>query len=235
MGSRTPSSVPGVFLHQRVSTKGNTFTREYLRGITSKEVVARLLRGELRDWGQYTVRVASEHNDVLWSALNIAGYPSIWNKLDWVRAACILRDGDIVVVRLAGPYVEDDVLEDGAEADGIVDFRLLFSGKVDALGIAPTLDVEDTRIRPHVLVVANELSSWVRREGRLACTGETEEERDVALLLVDIGRGVQRELTEFDRHEVVHNGEDPLLHLSSVLGTEDNHLHALEVDLDRCG
>jgi hypothetical protein len=210
-------------------------TKECLRGITSKEVVARLLWGELRDRGQHTVRVASEHNDVLRGALNIAGYPSIGNKLDRVCAACILRDRDIVVVGLAVCYVEDDVLEDGTEADGIVDLRLLFSGEVDALGIAPALDVEDTRIRPHVLVVANQLSSWVRREGRLARTGETKEEGDIALLLVDVGRGVERELTEFDGHEVVHNGEDTLLHLSGVLGTEDNHLHALEVDLDGCG
>jgi hypothetical protein len=217
----------------RKHQKGNAVAREYSRGITSKEVVARLLRGELRDGGQYTVRVASEHNDVLRRALNIAGYPSVWNKLDWVRAACILRDGDIVVVRLAGGYVKDDVLEDGAEADGIENLRLLFSGEVDALGIAPALDVEDASIRPYVLVVANQLSSGVGREGRLPRTRETEEEGDIALLLVDIGRGVKRKLTEFDGHEVVHNREDTLLHLSGVLGTEDNHLHALEVDLDR--
>lgn len=29
-----------------------------------------------------------------------------------------------------------------------------------------------------------------------------------------------------------HDGENTLLHLSSVLGTKDDHLHALEVDLD---
>lgn len=30
-----------------------------------------------------------------------------------------------------------------------------------------------------------------------------------------------------------HNRENTLLHLSGIFGTEDNHLHALEVDLDR--
>ena len=207
----------------------------YLRGVTSKEVVARLLRRELRDWGQHTERVASQHNDILWRALNITRYPSIGDKLDWIRAACILRDRDVVVVRLAARDIKDDVFEDGPKTDGIVDLRLLFSGEVDALGIAPAFDVEDTSIRPYVLVVANELSSWVRREGCLAGTRETEEERDVAPFLVDVGRRVQRKLSEFDGHEVVHNGEDTLLHLSSVLGTEDHHLHALEVDFDRCG
>ena len=46
---------------------------------------------------------------------------------------------------------------------------------------------------------------------------------------------MERELTELDGLEVVHNGEDALLHLSCVLGTEDNHFHALEIDLDRGG
>ena len=32
----------------------------------------------------------------------------------------------------------------------------------------------------------------------------------------------------------MHNGEDTFLHLSGVLGTKDNHLHALEVDFDGC-
>lgn len=30
-----------------------------------------------------------------------------------------------------------------------------------------------------------------------------------------------------------HNAEDTLLHLTGVLGTKDNHLHTLEVDLNR--
>ena len=198
-------------------------------------MIARLLGDELRNRGQHTIRVASEHDDVLRGAGNVARYPSIGNKLDRVRAACVLGDGDIVVVWLAICYVEDDVLEDRAEANGIVDLGLLFGGEVDALGVAPAFDVEDTRIGPYVLVVADELSSWVGREGSLAGTGETKEEGDVAPFLVDVGRGVERKLAEFDGHEVVHDGEDTLFHLSSVLGTEDNHLHALEVDLDGGG
>ena len=73
--------------------------------------------------------------------------------------------------------------------DSIVDLWLLFSGEIGALDVATALDVEDTSIRPDVLVVTNELSSRIRREGGLACTGESKEERDIALLLVDIGRG----------------------------------------------
>lgn len=35
--------------------------------------------------------------------------------------------------------------------------------------------------------------------------------------------------------EVVHDREDSLLHLSSVFGTKNDHLHSLKVDLDRGG
>lgn len=44
---------------------------------------------------------------------------------------------------------------------------------------------------------------------------------------------MERELLESDGLEVVHDGEDSLLHLSGVFGTENDHLHSLEVDLDR--
>lgn len=46
---------------------------------------------------------------------------------------------------------------------------------------------------------------------------------------------MQRQLTELDRLQVVHDGEDTLLHFTGVFGTQDNHLHSLEVDFDRGG
>jgi hypothetical protein len=42
-------------------------------------------------------------------------------------------------------------------------------------------------------------------------------------------------LLEFDGLEVVHDGKDSLLHLTSVFGTENDHFHSLEIDLDRGG
>lgn len=46
---------------------------------------------------------------------------------------------------------------------------------------------------------------------------------------------MQRQLTELDGLEVVHDGEDTLLHFTGVLGTQDDHFHTLEVDFDRGG
>jgi hypothetical protein len=49
-----------------------------------------------------------------------------------------------------------------------------------------------------VLIITNQLTVRVGREGGLSSSGETEEESDITLLNTDIGRGVERELTELD-------------------------------------
>ena len=86
-----------------------------------------------------------------------------------------------------------------------------------------------------MLVIADQLTIGVGRESGLSGSGETKEKSDIALLGTDVGRGVERELTELDGLEVVHDRENTLLHLSRVLCTEDDHFHTLEVDLDRGG
>lgn len=87
-----------------------------------------------------------------------------------------------------------------------------------------------------MLVVTDQQSVGVGRKGGFTGTRETKEQCDVAVVALGlVGRGVEGELTEFDGLEVVHDGEDTLLHLSSVLCTENDHLHSLEVDLDRGG
>lgn len=46
---------------------------------------------------------------------------------------------------------------------------------------------------------------------------------------------MERKLAELDGLEIVHDREDTLLHLTGILGTEDDHLHSLEVDPDGGG
>jgi hypothetical protein len=87
-----------------------------------------------------------------------------------------------------------------------------------------------------VLVITNQFTVRIGREGSLSSSGETKEESNISLLGTYVCGGVERELAKLDRLEIVHDGKDPLLHLSGVFCPEDNHLHPLEVDLDRgCG
>lgn len=173
-----------------------------LRGITSKEVVAGLLGAKLANGRKNTEGVASQHNDVAGVPVDYARNLGARDELDGVSAASVLSDANIIVVRNTRSGVVDNILEDGAEADSPENIGLLLSGEVDALGIATTLDVEDTGIGPDVLVVANKESVGVGRKGGLARPGQTEEESDGAVIS-DVGGGVKGKLSEFDRLEIV--------------------------------
>ena len=85
----------------------------------------------------------------------------------------------------------------------------------------------------YMLIITNEVSSRVSRKGRLACSRESKEQGSIALIALVRGR-VEREDTRLG-HEVVHNGEDALFHLASVLCSENDHLSTAKVDGDRGG
>lgn len=66
--------------------------------------------------------------------------------------------------------VKDDILQDRAEADGVVDLGLAALLETDALGVAAALDVEHTIVAPAVLVIANQRPRRVCRKRCLAST-----------------------------------------------------------------
>lgn len=68
-----------------------------------------------------------------------------------------------------------------------------------------TFNVEDTSVRPDVLVVTDQGATGISREGSLSSTGETEEERDISVRSL-VGRRVKRKVAEFDRLKVVLRG-----------------------------
>ena len=174
-----------------------------LRGVTSKEMVAGLLGGELRNGREDTEGITSQHDDVTWLVVDHAWDLSIRDELDGICATSVLSNADIVIVGCSRDRVVNNVLQDTAEANGAVDLWLLFGGKVDSLGVASTFNVEDTLIGPDVLIITNKLSSWVSRESSLASTRETEEESNIALLHSDVCRRVEGKLSELDWLQVV--------------------------------
>lgn len=70
--------------------------------------------------------------------------PRVVDVLDRVGRARVLRDGVGVKVDEARVLVEDDVLEDGAEADGLPNLRLLGRLEADALGVAAACPVVES-------------------------------------------------------------------------------------------
>lgn len=82
-----------------------------------------------------------------------------------------------------------------------------------------------------MLVVTDQSTVGVGGEGGLASSGQTEEEGDIAILAL-VGGRVQGQDVVLDGHLVEENSEDALLHLTGVLGTQDDHLLLGEVDGD---
>ena len=146
--------------------------------------------------------------------------------------SCVLSEGGIVIVDDTGLLVKDNVLQNRAEADSVENIRLLLGREANALGVAATLDVEHATVAPAVLVVTDKHPVGVGRQGGLARARQAKEKGDVAVLAL-VGRRVQSQDVVLDGHLVEQNGEDALLHLTGILGTEDDHLLLDKVDGDR--
>ena len=97
-----------------------------------------------------------------------------------------------------------------------------------------SLNVKDTTVSPAVLVVTNQSTLGVGRQSGLAGSRQTEENGNITGLTL-VGRRVESQDVVLDGHFVEQNGEDTLLHLTSVLSTQDNHLLLGKVDGDRGG
>jgi hypothetical protein len=186
------------------------FGTGHLGGVTRDKVVHGLLGAELGDGREDTTGVACEEDDVGRVAAGNAGDLGVLDVLDGVCAASVLGEGGIIVVDNSGGGIENDVLEDGTELDGVEDIRLLLGGETNALGVAAALNVEDAGVAPAVLVVTDQGTLGVGREGCLASAGETEENGNVSVLAL-VGGGVEGEDVVLDRHLVVENGENTLL------------------------
>jgi hypothetical protein len=210
------------------------FGTGHLRGVARDEVVHGLLGAELGDRRQDTTGVACEENNVGRVAAGDAGNLGVLDVLDGVCATSVLSESGVVVIDGSGLRVKDNVLEDGAELDGVEDIGLLLSGEANALGVAAALNVEDASVTPAVLVVTNQGTLGVGREGCLASSGETEEDGDVSVLAL-VGGRVESKDVVLDGHLVVEDSEDALLHLSCVLSSKNDHLLLGEVDRDGCG
>lgn len=146
-------------------------------------MVLSLFGGEAGYGGEDTESIASEHDDVGGLTVGDTWDLRVGDVLDRVGTTGVLGDGDVVVIGYTVGGVVDDVLEDRTEFDGTVDLGFLLGTEVDALGVASTLNVEDTGVGPDVLVVADQQSVGVGGESGLAGTGKTEEKSDVPLAL----------------------------------------------------
>lgn len=185
----------------------------HLRGVTRDEVIHGLLLAKLGDRGQDTASIAGEQHNVLGVLVGDAGDLCVLNVLDGVCATGVLSQGVVIVVDNTSCRVEDNVLQDGTETDGTENIGLLLSRQANSLGVATTLNVEDTLVAPAVFVVTDESTLGVGRKGGLAGTRQTKEDSDVSILAL-IRRGVQGKDVVLDGHLIEEHREDTFFHFS---------------------
>ena len=199
-----------------------------LSGVAGEVVVHGLTGSELGDGRKNTVSIAGEEDDVLRVA-SAGGRLVVGDVVERVGDTTVLSLG--LVVEVDGAVLSHpDVLEKGVSLDGAVDLGLLLSGEIDGLGVAAALEVEDAVVIPTVLIITEKPSLGVGGKGGLTGTGETEEEGGVAVLAA-VGGAVHGE-DALEREPVVHEGEDTLLHLTTVGGADDDGDLLLEVEAD---
>ena len=198
-----------------------------LRCVAREELLHGLLGREAAHRRQHAEGVAGEEDDVRRVATH-ARFHGVGDVVDRVGRARVLGERVVGVVDLTVVFAVHDVFEHRAEANRSVDVGLLLFGQVDRLCVATAFDVEHALLTPAVLVVSDEEALRVGGQRRLARARKPEEDRNV-FVVTEVGAAVHREDALFG-HQVMHDREDALLHLSGVLSAKDDELALFEVD-----
>ena len=201
-----------------------------LGGEAGHEVVHCSVLVQAGDGRQDAESVSRQEDNDLGDAAD-AGDGCVGDVVDRIADAGVLGQAAVVEVKLTSLFVHDDVLDQRAETDGVIDLRLVLFLEVDALCVAAALDVEDAVVCPAMLVVANELAVRVGGKGGLAGAGQAEEDSRLMGLGIHVRRAVHRKDVLLGQN-IVHGGEDALLDLAGVLGAADDDEMCLIVDHD---
>src|SRR5215471_12590731 len=152
------------------------------------------------------------------------------NVVDRVGTTSVLGEADIVVVWDVGLRIENHILEDRAEANGIPDFRLSLFSQVDALCVAAAFKVENAGCPPSVLVVSNQVPFRVGGERCLTGARESKEQSRVSGL-AGIGGAVHGENIALGQEEI-HDAENRFLHFAGIFAAADDNEPAREIHND---
>ena len=192
---------------------GAELSGAYAGGIAAEEVKCRRFPGQNRDGWQYARDIAGEeyHAPGLAPGIGLGAFGDMFQR---VTATAVFGQAGVAVVS-APVRVQRNVFDNGAEADGVPDYRFVELAEVDGLGVTAALEVEHGAPGPAVFVVTYQVAIRVGGEGGLAGARESEKQGGVARL-ADIGAAVHRHDIFFRQQEVLY-GKHRLFHLAGVL------------------
>ncbi len=194
----------------------SAFSAGHLGRVARQEVVHRLGVVQPAYRWQYTEGVGSQEHHVSGVA-SVPALAGIRNEFDWIGSPCVFGLAPVIKVDVPAAGSKAHVLKQCAEAPGNgKNVGLGLGVKPDYLGVATTLEIEYTFLRPAVLVVAYERTGRVRGKGGLAGAAEAEKQRGVAVRTF-VCRAVHRHYAACRQFEI-HRGENTLFDFACVFG-----------------
>ena len=127
--------------------------------------------------------------------------------------------------------IDDDIFDNGTEADRIEYDRLVLAGEIDALRVTPAFEVEHGAFAPAMLVVADQKARRICRERGFARAGQTEKQRDVTIFAPVFAEQCMGNTSLLGQQKIQH-GEHRLFHLAGVTHPREEHTALREVDGD---
>src|SRR5664279_1880190 len=207
---------PGMMNHERCAEAGAEgdfrscayagFCPGDLGRVAGNEMIERLAWRQPRNWRHNALCVAGQEKDILRVAAQLA-HDGVVDVIEWIRGARVLGIAIIVQDDVTCDRVVDHIFEHGSKPTNRgINLWLRCRRQVNHLGVAAVLEVEHAVIAPAMLVVADQFTSRVRRERRLAGARKSEEQRRIAIS-TDIGGAVHTH-DAFERQQIVEHSED---------------------------
>ena len=125
----------------------------------------------------------------------------------------VLGLGHVKVIRCV-LVIDGDVLEHGITFDGTVNIGFRLLGKINGLGVASTLKVENSIIIPSVLVITDEFTFGICTQRGLSRSAQSKE-KSCGTVVTKI-RTTMHGHDSVKRQPIVHHREDTFFHLSTV-------------------
>src|SRR5579871_1924 len=154
----------------------------------------------------------------------------IFEEIERIGGARVLRQRIIRIVGNARDRVHDHVFHHRAKLNRVPDLRLVLARKVNTLGIAAALEVEDAIVATTMLVIANHRALRVGGKRRFARAGQPKEKGHISCR-ANIGRTMHGKDALLRQH-VIHHAEDRLFDLARVLCAGDDNHALLKIDQD---
>ena len=182
-------------------------------------MVLGLIRSQFRYRRHHTKSIRRQKNHPGGMTLFRNRLYNVINVIDWIGYPGVLGFGSVIVIHFS---IRGDnyILKQGVPFNGTKNVRFTLLTQINGLGITPAFKVEDTIVVPSMLVITDKCAFGICGKCGFPGSGKSEENSCISIL-PHIGRAMHRS-NSLQRKVVIHYGEDPFFHLTSIPGTSND-------------